>query len=193
MRRLTASLLVTLLVASFPVLAIEAQKACPSYGAALASSAADPVSALLAELNFHAREVQQLADSLWGATLTGNVSLPWHVVALGLIREHINQMGALYCHLNQRKASALPWQRQLIERAGIALHVMARQAQSAIEELNQDRVTPFPLRQDYRYRLANIYLRANQLNNLATGFLELARLDRRTKELREKLGVRELT
>ena len=94
---------------------------------------------LLKKLSSDALSVSHQADQLDAYTRNPKLHYSTHAAELNRVKESINTMGSDLRRLQELRASALPWQQQLIDRIQPVLVGLAGDANEAIDRLNADR------------------------------------------------------
>jgi hypothetical protein len=104
----------------------------------LAKNAAesDPVFKLLTEAKTMAF---QLKDDAVTMESFSRMNLSWesHAVAINQIKEHLNALGRQAAKLKDAKATALPWQKTVIERMAPYLDELEGYTEAVIERINE--------------------------------------------------------
>lgn len=119
----------------------------PMPGAAQSSTNAAYVSSLLAEAKTRAAELKQDTANM-NSFVRSQTSWQTHAAQLDQIKQHVNKLGELVAKMNNAKATAAPWQQQLIDRITPLLTELGTSVTATIKHLsdNRDRLKnpPYP-------------------------------------------------
>jgi hypothetical protein len=172
-----------------PNLALGAPAACAAGVPTAASYNWDfprEASSLLREIRADAEQVQDQAELLRRYSLETSRTWESHADTLMAIRDKVNEMGSKLCRLETIRASALPWQREAIDRAAVMVREMAANTKQAIDFLNQNQDRFFD--PEYRQYAANLDQESTRLSQTIGEFEQLAKVRQRERRLDKELG-----
>jgi hypothetical protein len=135
-----------------------------------------------------AQQAMDHADNL--QSFAGDNGLSWeaHAYQLEYLKNDINDIGAKLCRLETIRRVVAPWQQHEIDRIGVAVHLMADNAQDAIVF---GKANPTELWiPSYRNYLTNLYNNATTLTRSVGNAVEFASASKEYRDLASKLGVR---
>jgi len=113
--------------------------------------------------NFESKAIESRRDAAMLESKRRNSQIGWrtHVDTLGVMKEHINEMGKMLTELEQMKSRATLFQEKAIEAARPHLENMAQRVEQAINWLNEDRRSISTA--EYKDNLHGIWSEADKL------------------------------
>jgi hypothetical protein len=163
----------------------------PPVPAAYMWSFPNEASTLLQQLRTQALQVRDLADQLQAFDREGSL-ISWQMDASVLItvKAQVNDMDNTLSRLRAIRPMALPWQQKAIDRVAPKMIELTDYVEDAIQNLNNNHLTPHILGKSYALDADFMYQRANTIARSIHQFEEYAAARTEIQQLSPKLGTK---